>query len=237
MTNNNHDDLPGRAPTTGQQSPVRRLAARLLCSPRRRRTDTDSPAAQDTTVPWPVRHRVLREYHAVNLAQARRASEVLVRAGFNTGSVPYGYRPRRVRVCSPGRPARWRTRLVIEPVEATVAKMIFTWWVQDHLSTAQIRTRLTDSRYPPPLDPATGQPKTWTRAVIRAILRNPKYLGRQVWGRHHRRQPTPPQQWVWSPTWAHPPIVDDDTFTAAQHRYPTTDRPTAVDDPSGRAAP
>ena len=186
---------------------------------------------------WPVRQHVLHEYHSINLAHARRATEELVRAGFNTGPVPYGYRPQPVQVCAPGRPARWRTRLVIEPVEATVVKMIFTWWVQDQLSTAQIRTRLTDSRYPPPLDPTTGHPKTWTRATIRAILRNPKYLGRQVWGRHHHRQPTPPQQWVWSPTWAHPPIVDDATFTAAQHRHPTTDHPTSPHEPGGRGAP
>jgi hypothetical protein len=65
---------------------------------------------------------------------------------------------------------------------------------------------------------------------------NPKYLGRQVWGRHHHGRPTPPAQWVCSPTWAHPPIVDENTFTAAQHQYPTTDHPTAGNDRSGPAA-
>jgi hypothetical protein len=69
-----------------------------------------------------VRELVLRDYHTRNLALARTASEELVHACFNTGDVPYGYRARRVRVTPAGRRSRWRTRLLIEPVEASPAQ-------------------------------------------------------------------------------------------------------------------
>ncbi|KAA2262869.1 recombinase [Solihabitans fulvus] len=167
-----------------------------------------------------MRQRVLREYHAANLTTARRASEDLVRAGFNTGAVPYGYRPHRVRVSPQGRRARWRTRLMVEPVEAATVRMIFMWRGVDRLSTSEILQRLTEARYPAPLDPKTGQPGVWTRVVVRAILNNPKYTGHQVWGRHHHGHRVPRAQWTWSDTWAHPPLITVAEFTAAnRHRW------------------
>lgn len=193
-------------------------AARLFRTTRRplRRwtTDPNSSAGQPS---WPGRQHVLRDYHAANLAAARAGSEDLVRAGFNTGEVPYGYRAHRVQVTPAGRRPRWRTRLTIEPVEAATVRMIFVWRGEDRLSVPQIRSRLGASRYPAPLDPATGQPTVWTVATVRSILHNPKYLGRQVWGRRHRGRPAPEHRWVWSSPWAHPPIVDHATFAAVQH--------------------
>ncbi|HEX5116319.1 MAG TPA: recombinase family protein [Pseudonocardiaceae bacterium] len=210
-------DLPHSATTTGQRRfrPLR-WASRLSCS-YRRTIEASEPEVLASKVALSVRRRVLREYRAATPAQARRASEELVRAGFNTSAVPYGYRAHRVRIAPAGRRARWRTRLVIEPVEAATVKMIFTWRGEDRLSIAQIRSRLTAARYPAPLDPATGQPRAWTAAMVRAILRNPKYLGRQVWGRRHHGRPVPEGRWVWSAPWAHTPIVDEATFAAAQH--------------------
>ena len=64
----------------------------------------------------------------------------------------------------------------------------------------------------------------WTVPIIRAVLRNPKYLGRQVWGRRHHGQRTHPNRWVWSPEWAHPPIVSAELFTAANPRLRTAAR-------------
>jgi Recombinase len=160
-------------------------------------------------VPWSVRQRVLREYHAGNPAQARRASEEMVRAGFNTGAMPYGYRAQRVRVAPAGRRPRWRTRLVIEPVEA-----------EDGLAITAIRQRHVAARYLAPLDPETGQLGVWTRAVIRAILRNPNYTGRQVWGRrHHGRHAAS------TPVWAHAPLITVEEFAAAHRRSWRTETP------------
>lgn len=211
-------DVPRWAATAGHNTfRTPRWASRLFC-PSRRTTDDSQPEVAASGVPWADRHRVLREYHAATVAEARRASEWLVRAGFNTGAVPYGYRAHRVRVAPAGRRARWRTRLVIEPVEAATVKMIFTWRGEDGLSVTAIRQRLLAARYPAPLDPDTGQPGAWTHAIIRAILRNPKYLGRQLWGRRHHGRQAPRDVWVWSPVSAHPPIVSTDEFVAANRR-------------------
>ncbi|MEU4522980.1 recombinase family protein [Amycolatopsis sp. NPDC024027] len=50
---------------------------------------------------------------------------------------------------------------------------------------------------------------------MRAILRNPKYTGRQVWGRRHRGRLVSPERWVWSPAWVHLPLITDEEFVAA----------------------
>lgn len=205
--------------TTGRDALLTCLAAsgaRLFRVTRRSRIHSGiDPNSGGPQRSWKVRQDVLREYHAANLAAARAASEEMVRAGFNTGDVPYGYRAHRVRVTPAGRRLRWRTRLAIEPVEASTVRMIFLWRGGDRLPLTEIRRRLTMSRYPAPLDPDTGQPGVWTLAIVRAILRNPKYLGRQVWGRTHHGKRAPRTAWVWSAVWVHPPLITAEEFAAA----------------------
>ncbi len=77
----------------------------------------------------------------------------------------------------------------------------------------------------------TGQ--GWAKSAVRAILRNPRYTGRQVWNKQRkdeilldvndvargyetrmRRNDT--RQWVWSETLAHEPLVSIGDFDAAQ---------------------
>jgi hypothetical protein len=191
-------------------------ASRLFC-PRHRRADTPSAATTAAfAVPSTVRQQVLREYHAVNNADARRASAEMVLAGFNTGTVPYGYRSQRVRVAPTERRPRWRTRLVIEPVEAATVKMIFVWRGVDGTTVTAIRQRLVAARYPVPLGSETAHPGVWTHTDIRAILRNSTYTGRQVWGRRRCRRRAPRTQWVWSSAWAYPAVITVREFTAAQ---------------------
>jgi Recombinase len=234
-TNTNQDGVPHWAATAGRCSLAQRVAAhgaRLFGSSRRRPTDRgNGPAADSSDVPWAVRQRLLREYHTATLAQARRGSEELVRAGFNTGAVPYGYRPRRVRISPSGRRPRWRTRLVIEPVEAIAVKLIFRWRAEAGLDTGAIRRRLIEARCPAPCDPQSGLEGVWTRAAVRAILRNPKYTGRQVWGRHHHGRRAPREVWVWSPVWAHPPIVSAEQFVAANRRTRPATAPPVTETP------
>ena len=55
-------------------------------------------------------------------------------------------------------------------------------------------------------------------SIVRSVLRNPKYLGRQVWGRRRHGRWVPSGEWVWSPVWAHPPIVSAEEFIAANPR-------------------
>jgi hypothetical protein len=108
---------------------------------------------------------------------------------------------------------------VIEPVEAATVKMIFSWRGVDHLTVTEIQRRLTESRYPAPLDPQTEQPVGWTRAIVHAILTNPKYVDRQVWGRHRHGRRVHSTRWIWSPAWAHPPIVTLQEFAAANQPH------------------
>lgn len=226
-------EVPRWAATAGRRGRARRWVVRLGLSPRRRpAANTARPDVTASDVPWPLRQRVLRDDHAATRAEARRMSEQMVRAGFNTGTVPYGYRAQRIQVTPAGKRPRWRTRLVIEPVEATTVKMIFTWRGEDGLTITAIRQRLLSARYPAPLHPQTGQPGEWTHAFITATLRNPKYLGRQVWGRRHHDRRTPHQTWVWSPQWAHPPIVSAAEFVAAnRHTRLATALPVTDEDP------
>lgn len=227
--------IPRWAATAGRDSLLTCLAAKgaqLFRVARRSRvpseTDTNSGGPR---LSWDIRQHVLRDYHVANLATARAASEDLVRAGFNTGDVPYGYRAHRVRVTPPGRRPRWRTRLAIEPVEASTVRMIFLWRGEDRLPLTEIQRRLTVSRYPAPLDPDTGQSGVWTLAIVRAILRNPKYLGRQVWGRTHHGKRAPRTAWVWSAVWVHPPLITVEEFAAAnQHSTRVASPPSDNDD-------
>lgn len=219
------DGVPRWVATARRESRARRLVTRTGRLFRaRQRTRPGLYPSTDRGTQLALSRRVLRDYHATNLATARAGSEELVRAGFNTGDVPYGYRADRVRVTPPGRRPRWRTRLVIEPVEAATVRMIFAWRGEDRVPVREIRRRLAAARYPAPLDPVTGQPGVWTVPTIRAVLRNPKYLGRQVWGRRHRGRRTHPDRWVWSPEWAHPPIVSAELFAAATPRLRTAAR-------------
>lgn len=166
-----------------------------------------------------------------------RAAGAWARAGWNTGSVPYGYRARRVLVTpAHGRP-RYRSRLVIEPVEAATVRQIFLWRSVDHLSTTEIVQRLSAARYPQPLHPTTGQPRPWNPRLIRSLLANPKYLGQQAWGRTRDGRPRPPDEWIWSAANPYLALVTPETFAAAQRtrvrRVPTREGHTV---PTGQTA-
>ena len=63
---------------------------------------------------------------------------------------------------------------------------------------------------------------TWSRSQIQAMLRNPKYTGYNVWGRHDKRRGRPFQrpreEWVWSPTPTHEPLVPRELFELVEER-------------------
>jgi len=161
---------------------------------------------------------VLAAYHAQNAERARVVITALVRAGYHVGPVPFGYRAHRLADAPGDGPnrGRRRIRLTIEPVEAATVAMIFTWCVTDGLSRTQITQRLIAARYPAPLHPVTGQPMAWSQPIVTAILRNPAYTGRTVWGRSHDGQPIPPTRWVFSKPGAHVALINDDMFLAAE---------------------
>jgi site-specific DNA recombinase len=156
------------------------------------------------------------------------------------GRPPYGYRlvdagphPNRDH-------ARWGRRLHrLDPDPATAphVRWIFTQRLAG-ASTASIARTLNDRGVPSPaaLDPGRNRHRTgtcWTLRTVAAILENPRYTGRQVWNRqrtdHRETLPGNKQtslgpvrvwnlksNWVISTNRAHPALVTDTDFLAAQ---------------------
>jgi site-specific DNA recombinase len=159
--------------------------------------------------------------------------------GWNIGTPPYGYAAERIPHPVPFKAAQGRTkaRLVPDPVRAPVIGQIFTWRAVDKLGIPAIAARLNADpvTYPPP-NPVTG----WTAQNIAAMLRNPKYTGYMVYGRHRNRNghriPVPPDQWLWSPEPVHPAIIDRATWQLAQGVGAEHSTSRDADEPDGRPA-
>ena len=156
------------------------------------------------------------------------------------GRPPYGYRladagphPNRAH-------AAWgRRALRLEPDPRTAPQVawIFGQRLAGH-SMARIARALNDAAIPCPsaADPERNphrSGKAWTLHTVRAILGNPRYTGRQVWNRQrtdsdlvdpantglgHRpvKRWNLPEGWVISARPAHPAIVTEADFIAAQ---------------------
>ncbi|PWR16386.1 recombinase family protein [Micromonospora sicca] len=163
------------------------------------------------------------------------------------GRPPYGYRlvdagphPNRAH-------AAWGRRLHrLDPDPATAPHV--RWIFEQRLagySVASIARALNDRGVPCPsdADPARNRHRSgqrWMLTTVAAILANPRYTGRQVWNRqrtdhdgiepdctiarHHQIQRwNAAPQWVISRQTAHPPLVTEEQFVAAQaiHTAPT----------------
>jgi hypothetical protein len=156
------------------------------------------------------------------------------------GRPPYGYRlvdaglhPNQVH-------ARWGRRLHrldLDPVTAGHVRWMFAQRLAG-ASAAGIARALNERGVPPPSghDPARNPHRTgagWTLRTVAAILANPRYTGRQVWNRqrtdHHETVPgdkrtsegptrawNAKSDWVISNELAHPALVSDADFLAAQ---------------------
>jgi site-specific DNA recombinase len=105
--------------------------------------------------------------------------------------------------------------------------MIFEDYCVRRLGLGEIINKLNSdlARYPPPAANPTDEmalEKTWNRSQLWAMLRNPKYTGYNVWGRHDKRpgrpRIRPREQWVWSATPTHPAIVPKELFDQVDDR-------------------
>ena len=156
------------------------------------------------------------------------------------GRPPYGYRladagphPNKV-YASWGRRAH---RLEPDPATAPVVAWMFAQRLAGH-SAARITRALNDAGIPCPsaADPKRNPHRTgtaWTLRTVAAILANPRYTGRQVWNRQrtefdlvdpantglgHRQVQrwNLPTGWVISARPAHPAIISEADYIAAQ---------------------
>ena len=100
--------------------------------------------------------------------------------GFSTGAVQYGYD--KIAVFDPsgakdadGRPIVVGRRIQVNEEEATIIRRIFEW-AADGVGSATIVDRLNREGVP-----GTGG-KRWNKTPVDRILKNERYLGRQIWG-------------------------------------------------------
>ncbi len=171
------------------------------------------------------------EWYVRDLIERSRAGmEESVRQGWHTGGpAPYGYmlEPHPHPNPQKAREGRKKHRLVIDPVQGPIVLLIFTWYVEDELGLGTICERLNSdlNRYPPPKrnrKDVNDLPQTWSKSQLHSLLRNPKYTGFNVWGRHDKRRGRPVlrprDKWVWSAAPTHEAIVPRELFDAIEER-------------------
>ncbi|MBD0323989.1 MAG: recombinase family protein, partial [Aldersonia sp.] len=168
------------------------------------------------------------------------AAQAATEGRFLGGRPPYGYRlvdlgPHP----TPGKAAAGQRRHGLEPdpVAAPVVVRIFREYVAGKGLYA-IAEALTREGIPCPSahDPIRNRHRdgiAWSKSAVRAILRNPRYTGRQVWNRQRREEVlidvddvalghetkqrwNPEGEWIWSADTVHEPLISPELFEAAQ---------------------
>jgi site-specific DNA recombinase len=167
------------------------------------------------------------------------SAQAAIEGRFLGGRPPYGYRiadagPHP----NPAKAADGRRlhKLEPDPETASVVRRIFAEYL-DGRGIFAIAEGLTRDRIPSPSqhDPARNTHRTgegWAKSAVRAILRNPRYTGRQVWNKQRkdeilldvndvargyetRLRWNDTSQWVWSDIIAQEPLVSVADFEAA----------------------
>ena len=177
-----------------------------------------------------VKQGVAEWYVRDLIEKSRRGMEESVRQGWHTGGpAPYGYQldPHDHPNPQKAREGRKKHRLITDPVTAPIVSMIFEDYCLHGLGLGAICDKLNAhlDRYPPPTRNKKDEndlPQTWSRSQLQAMLRNPKYTGFNVWGRHDKRPGRPfirpRDQWVWSPAPSHEAIVSRELFDQVEER-------------------
>lgn len=180
------------------------------------------------------------ERNRIKLRVRTAMSAQATQGRFLGGRPPYGYQlvddgPHP----NPGKAAAGQRAHRLEPDTSTapIVVRIFDEYLGGRGLYA-IAEGLTRDGVPCPsaADPARNRHRSgiaWSKSAIRAILRNPRYTGRQVWNRQRRDEQlldvedvaaghetkmrwNDRADWVWSTDLAHEPIIDVETFTRAQ---------------------
>lgn len=183
-------------------------------------------------------------------AKAAMRAQVAGQGRHLGGRPPYGYRLVDAGPHPNAAHARWGRRLQrLEPDPncGPVVCWIFAQRLAGH-TISSITRDLNDRGVPCPsaVDPVRNPHRPgdrWCWSTVSTILANPRYTGRQVWNRQHReyldvppddligrsqiRQRNRLEECVLSDTLAHPPLVSEADFVAAQSIYakPAITRP------------
>ncbi len=193
---------------------------------------TDEPMTGNATAVLTrrVKQGVAEWYVRDLIEKSRRGMEESVRQGWHTGGpVPYGYQLQPHPHPNPhkAREGKKKHRLIPDPVRAPIVRMIFDDYCLRGLGLGALCDKLNRDldRYPPPnrnkKDENDLRP-TWSRSQLQAMLRNPKYTGYNVWGRHDKRRSRPfirpPEQWIWSDQPTHEPLIPKELFDQVEQR-------------------
>ena len=193
---------------------------------------TDEPMTGNATAVLTrrVKQGVAEWYVRDLIEKSRRGMEESVRQGWHTGGpVPYGYtlEPHPHPNPHKAREGKRKHRLIPDPVRAPTVRMIFEDYCVSGLGLGAICEKLNRDldRYPPPnrnkKDENDLRP-TWSRSQIQAMLRNPKYTGFNVWGRHDKRRGRPfirpREEWIWSAALTHDPLIPKELFDLVEER-------------------
>ncbi len=168
------------------------------------------------------------------------SAQAAIEGRFLGGRPPYGYRI--ADAGPPPNPAKAADgkrlhKLEPDPQTAWVIRRIFAEYLAGRGLFA-IAEGLTRDAIPSPShhDAARNTHRTgegWAKSAVRAILRNPRYTGRQVWNKQRKDEVlldvndvargyetrlrwNDTGQWVWSETLAQEPLVSVEDFEAAQ---------------------
>jgi site-specific DNA recombinase len=177
--------------------------------------------------------------------RAAMSAQTATEGRFLGGRPPYGYRLVDAGLHPhPGKAAIGARlhRLEPDPVTAGVVARIFNLFLSGHGYYA-IAEQLTSEGIlsPAGYDRARNPHRpgrAWGKSAVRAILRNPRYTGYQVWGRQRRDEMlvdvddvaaghltrmrwNDAARWVWSTQLTHQALVDTATFQAVQARIAT----------------
>jgi site-specific DNA recombinase len=175
--------------------------------------------------------RLVREVHGLFAEFERAALQERSRRGklhaarqgaFFTGAGPYGY------TYLPAHDGQL-SRCVVNEAEATIVRQMFTWLVEEQLSTAAVAKRLTTQGVP-----TRRGHVPWSPASVYKILNNRAYTGTHYYNRSmnapeggrdgaHLRRPTkdprrclrPSEEWIAVP-W--PTIISEEVFVMAQRQ-------------------
>ena len=177
-----------------------------------------------------VKQGVAEWYVRDLIEKSRRGMEESTRQGWHTGGpVPYGYElePHPHPNPQKAKEGRRKHRLVPHPVHGPIVLEVFEDYCLRGMGLGEIADKLNRDldRYPPPArnrkDEMPLRP-TWSRSQLQAMLRNPKYTGYNVWGRHDKRRGRPlmrpREEWVWSPAPTHEPLVPKELFDLVEER-------------------
>lgn len=189
-----------------------------------------------STIVKGVKRAMAGEYSRELSAKVFAGQCRLIELGFRQGG-PAGYGLRRVLIdqsgatkseLSRGEHKSLQTdRVILQPgpdAEVAVVNQIYRWFVDDNLTESEIASRLNSQ------DIRTDLGRDWTRATVRQVLSNEKYIGNNVYNRRSfklkkLRVVNSPDMWI-KKEGAFEGIVAPELFYTAQgilraraHRY------------------